>query len=340
MRSFLCALVLTPILRDIFRSYNVVDRPGGRKAHAYPIPRLGGIAIAVAYLFALLYLDTDGEQAWRILPGAGLIFLTGILDDFFELSARYKLLGQIIAAMIAYWADMRMPGSVWVSFPVTILWLLFTTNSFNLIDGLNGLCSGLGLISTLTLFYLGYTHGSMELQIATLPLAGALLGFLCFNFSRATIFLGDSGALLVGFLIGSFVLLWSGSIPGETFDGSLLDRIIRAAPVMALFIPLLEVVLSVIRRFLSRKPIFAADRGHIHHRLLDRGLSPMQVVLVMYAWSGIGAVLGVLLAGRPPQPWPWVLGTAFVAIVILGIWQLRYAEFQTALERLWRRQEG
>jgi UDP-GlcNAc:undecaprenyl-phosphate GlcNAc-1-phosphate transferase len=201
---------------------------------------------------------------------------------------------------------------------------------------LDGLCAGIGLLSTLALFTLGWTHASVELQIATLPLAGALLGFLCYNFSRATMFLGDSGALLIGFLVGCFVLLWSISLQGTAFDGSLVDRLIRAAPVLTLFLPILEVLLSIVRRFLAGRAIFSADRAHIHHRLLDRGLTPQKAVLTLYLWSGIGAVFGVVLALRPPGPWPWFVLGIFCLTICLGIQQLRYPELQMAAHLLMR----
>src|SRR5260370_39448124 len=139
---------------------------------------------------------------WQLVPGIGVIFVVGILDDFFNLPAGFKLLGQIAAGCIAFWTGLRVPGPAPISFPVTVFWLVLTTNAFNLVDGLDGLCAGLGFTAAMALFFIALMQGNVELECATLALAGGLLGFLCYNFSRATMFLGDSGALLIGFLIG------------------------------------------------------------------------------------------------------------------------------------------
>jgi len=322
-KSFLIALFLTPIVRDIFRAYNIVDRPGLRKVHAYPIPRLGGISIAAAFLIGLAgVLDAD-SLAWKLLPGAGVIFATGVLDDFFNLPPRLKLVGQVLAACVAFWSGFRVPGPLPVSFVLTIGWLLLTTNAFNLVDGLDGLCAGLAFIATATMFAAGFFgSGIPALQLATLPLAGALLGFLFHNFNRATMFLGDSGALLIGFLEGCYGLLWAENVESPV---SML------APVLAVSIPLLEVSVSIARRFIQQQPIFAADRRHMHHRLLDRGLTRRRSVVMLYLWAASGAILALLL-GYPELggvPRLAVLGI-FCVTTWAGIRQLRYPEFEVA----------
>lgn len=201
--SFLIAVILTPMVRDLFRSYNVVDRPGWRKMHVHPIPRVGGIAIAVAYLGALLLLSRDDKFAahapmiWKLIPGAAIIFFTGLIDDFFNLRPSYKLAAEMVAASLVFALGLRIETvanislPLWVSFPVTVFWLLLCTNALNLVDGLDGLCAGMGLMSTLTLFAGALLLGEPTLAYATFPLVGALLGFLCFNFNPATVFLGD-----------------------------------------------------------------------------------------------------------------------------------------------------
>jgi UDP-GlcNAc:undecaprenyl-phosphate/decaprenyl-phosphate GlcNAc-1-phosphate transferase len=165
--AFIIALVLTPIIRDIFHAYNVVDRPGVRKVHAHPIPRLGGIAIAAAYAIALIRALGSGDASsdaggdallWKLLPGAGVIVLTGILDDFFNLSPRFKLVGQVAAAGVAFWSGLRLETIGGVTLPLllslalTVFWLLLSTNALNLIDGLDGLCAGMGCVGTVALF--------------------------------------------------------------------------------------------------------------------------------------------------------------------------------------------
>ena len=162
----------------------------------------------------------------------------------------------------------------WWTLPLTLLWLVACMNAFNLIDGVDGLASGLGLFATVTTFVAALLQKNVPLALATIPLAGALLGFLRYNFNPASIFLGDSGSLLIGFLLGCFGVIWSQK--SATFLG-------MTAPLMTLAIPLLDVCLSVVRRYMRHEPLFKADRGHIHHRLLDRGFTPRRV-----AWSSTG----------------------------------------------------
>jgi UDP-GlcNAc:undecaprenyl-phosphate/decaprenyl-phosphate GlcNAc-1-phosphate transferase len=332
-KTFLIALFLTPIVRDIFRAYNIVDRPGLRKVHAYPIPRLGGISIAAAFVIGLTGLLPDSALAWKLLPGAAVIFATGILDDFFNLPPRLKLLGQILAAVIAFWSGLRIPGPFLLSLILTMGWLLVATNAFNLVDGLDGLCAGVGLIATATLFFaarfeVGTLEGRVALEIATLPLAGALLGFLCHNFSRATMFLGDSGALLIGFLVGCYGLLWTAQTP---------SRVSMLAPVLACSIPLFDLFLSIARRFVQGRPIFSADRRHLHHRLLDRGLTKRRAVVVIYLWAACGSALALLLGYPGVDPrWHWVILALFCLTTYAGIRQLRYSEFKVAARLLIR----
>ena len=299
-KAFLIALILTPIVRDIFRSYNMVDRPGHRKVHAYPIPRVGGIAIAIAYGFSLitaLGANSDATPAaWKLLPATTLVFVTGILDDFFSLKPVFKIVGLVAAASLVFWSGLHIgdlgnqPLPVWLDYPLTVFWLLLTSNALNLIDGLDGLCAGMGLMATLTLFAAALLRHNVPLAHATLPLAGALLGFLCYNFNPATVFLGDSGALLIGFLLGCYGMIWTQK------SSTLLSILV---PLLALSIPLLDVSLSVIRRFLRNQPIFSADRRHIHHRLLDRGFSAKQAVWVLYLFAALAAALALLSTTSP-----------------------------------------
>jgi UDP-GlcNAc:undecaprenyl-phosphate/decaprenyl-phosphate GlcNAc-1-phosphate transferase len=338
--AFLIALILTPIIRDIFRSYNIVDRPAQRKVHAYPIPRVGGIPIAVAYGLTLIG-HGGGVGPWsayspaalKLIPGAALVFLIGLIDDFFTLRPRQKLAGLVVAASVAYWSGVRIENMLgtelapWAGFPLTVFWLLLTSNALNLIDGLDGLCAGMGLFATLTLFAASLLHGNHPLSFVTLPLAGALLGFLCYNLNPATVFLGDSGALLIGFLLGCYGIIWSQK--GSTLVSMLV-------PMLAMSIPLLDVSLSIMRRFLRNKPIFTADRGHIHHRLLDRGLSARQAMWVLYLFATIAAGFALLATSPGIRKYQALVGAAFCAAVIFGVRQLRYSEFDIAGRLLFR----
>ena len=329
-KAFFIALILTPIIRDISRSFNVVDRPGERKVHVHPVPRVGGVAIAISYglsLIAIGGLDRPwltGLQPWKVIPGAAIAFLVGLLDDLISLRPIWKIAGLIAAASVAFSAGLHVGGvfshelPVWVDYPLTVFWLVLASNALNLIDGLDGLCAGMGLLSTLTLFTAAMLHHNLALAYATFPLAGALLGFLCYNFNPATVFLGDSGALLIGFLLGSYGMFWT----QKKF--TLLSMIV---PLLALSIPLLDVSLSVLRRLIGRRPIFQGDRGHIHHRLLDQGMSPRQAVWVLYLVGALAAAFALLASSQIGGKYQGVIIVLFCATAWFGIRKLRYSEF-------------
>jgi len=341
--SFLLSFALTPLCRDLFRRWGILDTPGDpRKLHREPIPRVGGIPIAISYaasygilfLFPLhggLLIHSQLPFVWRLFPAVSLVFATGLLDDLIGLKPWQKLVGQLGAATLAIWAGVKVSNIIgyssqsWWTFPVTIIWLLACTNAFNLIDGIDGLASGLGLLATLTTLVAGLLQNNMALAFATVPLTGALLAFLRYNFNPATIFLGDSGSMLIGFLLGSYAIIWSQK------SATLLGM---TAPMMVLGIPLLDVGLAIIRRFLRRQPIFGADRGHIHHRLLDRGFSPRRAALTLYAASGIFAVLSLLGSVFHAQ-YIGVVIVLFCAVAWLGIRNLNYIEFHV-LKRMLR----
>lgn len=336
--AFLTALLLTPLLRDLFLRFGLVDAPDGkRKVHSKAIPRVGGIAILVAYLvsFGTLilaglhgssFVRADLSLMWQLAPAAGLIFLVGLLDDLFTLKPYQKFAVQFLAAGMAVLAGLRIhfvhyhPLSPWLEVPVTLFWLVFCTNAFNLIDGMDGLAAGVGLFATLTALSAGLMSENLPLALATMPLAGALLGFLRYNFNPASVFLGDSGSYSIGFLLGCFGILWSQK------SATLLGM---TAPLLAFAIPVLDVCLSIVRRFLRMQPLFSADRGHIHHKLLERGLTPRRAVLVLYAVSCLYAVLSLIGSARGNQ-FAGVVLVLFCIVSWIGIQGLGYAEFHAA----------
>jgi UDP-GlcNAc:undecaprenyl-phosphate GlcNAc-1-phosphate transferase len=340
--SFLISWVATPLCRDLCLRHGWVDHPdGNRKTHQRAAPRTGGVAIMLSFAVALSLLIasplTGGAVVkqgfplvWRLLPAPALIFASGLLDDLFGLRPWQKLPGQAAGAGLACWAGIRIqalggyPLPSWSTLPLTALWLVACVNAFNLIDGLDGLAAGLGLFATLTTFAAALLQQNFELAIATVPLSGALLGFLRYNFSPATIFLGDCGSQTVGFLLGCYGVLWSQK--ATTLLG-------MTAPVMALSIPLLDTALSVARRLLGGRPIFRADRGHIHHRLLDRGLTPRRATLILYAGAGVGATLAVLLSLLHHQ-YSGIVILLFCGLAWAGIQHLGYVEFEEARRML------
>jgi UDP-GlcNAc:undecaprenyl-phosphate GlcNAc-1-phosphate transferase len=334
--SFLLSLVLTPLMRLGLRRLEIVDQPNEeRKLHRSPIPRIGGIAIAASYLAAfglLLVSPLHGASAvsmplvFSLAPAAMVVFATGLLDDLVGLRPWQKLVGQLIGSALAYYCGVRILGIAgystagWWSFPLTIIWLIACTNAFNLIDGVDGLATGIGLLATLTTFLAALLQKNTALALATVPMAGALLGFLRYNFNPASIFLGDAGSLSIGFLLGCCGVIWSQK--SATILGV-------AAPIMALSIPLVDTTLAILRRFLRHQPIFGADRNHIHHRLLDRGFSPRKVALVLYGICGIAATFSLLHSVLHKQ-----IGGFIVVIFCAGIWAgvryLGYGEFVAA----------
>ena len=268
--SFLLALFLTPAVRNLARRWRLVDEPDGvRRVHANPIPRLGGVAILVAYVtaFGILFaaematghiVQGAFPMVARLVPAVAVVFLVGLLDDLRGLSPLQKFIGQLAAAVLAIWGGVLVTGftgfdlPVWAGVPLTVLWLVGCANAFNLIDGVDGLAAGVGLFATVTMVLAALIGDNVALALATIPLAGALLGFLRFNFNPATIFLGDCGSLTIGFLLGCYGVLWSQK--SATMLG-------MTAPLMALAVPLLDTALSMARRFLRGRPICEADLG-------------------------------------------------------------------------------
>ena len=342
LSSLVLSLILTPVCRNLFLRWNVVDRPDRiRKFHQGDIPRVGGIPILLSYggafLLLLLFLGDDRELLsvhnsllWQVLPAAGIVFLTGLIDDLVGLRPWQKLLGQAIGAGWAYWTGIRVTGitgfetaDFW-TLPLTMLWLVGCTNAFNLIDGVDGLASGVGLFAACTTLLAALLQGNVGLAIAIIPLVGCLLGFLRYNFNPASIFLGDCGSLGVGFLLGCYGVIWSQK------SATLLGMV---APMMALALPLLDTGLSIVRRFLRNEPIFGADRGHIHHRLLARGLKPRTVALVLYAVCGVAAVLSLLQSVLYNNVGGFII-VLFCGTAWIGVQNLGYIEFGVAREML------
>lgn len=314
------ALLVTPLASKIAWKVDAVDRPEARRINTKPIPRMGGIAIFVALLvtYIMLFSGLKSFQLpltlmpprqfsvdYQILGLAVVvIFVTGLLDDKFTLKPHQKLIGQILAGIIAAASGLVL-GSIinpftgkimslglW-TYPITVLYLVAYTNIINLIDGLDGLASGIGMISSLTMFILAFGARRFDAAALAISLAGACLGFLRYNFHPASIFLGDSGSMLIGFMLGTISLLNVTRIAG-------LTTII--IPLVVAGIPIMDTFSAIIRRLRGHVSISQADRGHIHHRLIAEGYDQRQAVLVMYAWTivlCIGAYVMTQVETRP-----------------------------------------
>jgi UDP-GlcNAc:undecaprenyl-phosphate GlcNAc-1-phosphate transferase len=287
------------------------------------------VVVGFAFLTSLWTGSASAVLAKRILGLLGpafIIFLMGFYDDLRSLSPYWKFGIQTLAAAMLYWGgfgihrvDLFSSGQIFgsvVGLPLTVFWVLLITNAFNLIDGLDGLAAGSALFSTVVVFVVSLLGPNPTVTFLTIALAGAILGFLRFNFYPASIFLGDSGSMFIGFMLSGLALAGSQKAP---------TMIAVAIPVISFGLPILDVVLAVVRRFLSGKPLFSGDREHIHHKLLKRGLSQRDAVLVLYAVTAGFALLSLVL----------LHGAAMLALVLtvigIGVWlgvqQLGYAEF-------------
>jgi UDP-GlcNAc:undecaprenyl-phosphate GlcNAc-1-phosphate transferase len=337
--SFTISLLLTPFVRNLFKRFHIVDHPDDfRKLHPDPIPRVGGIALAISYAVSLgaLGLSSLTVGQWirdyltaglLLAPAIVLVFAVGLLDDLKNIRPRYKLAGQFVAALLAYFVGgVHVTNVLGYALPdilsvgITVFFLLACTNAFNLIDGVDGLAAGVGLFAALTTLLAALQVHNYALAVLIVPLVGALAGFLRYNFNPATIFLGDSGSLLIGFLLGCYGILWSQK--SATMLG-------MTAPLMAMAIPLLDTALAIARRFLRQQPIFAGDRGHIHHQLLNRGMTPRRVALILYGVAGIFATFSLLMSLAREQFTGLIL-VLFAAVTWVGIQHLGYTEFGTA----------
>lgn len=338
--SLALSFVATREVRDLATRRGWVSVPrDGRHVHQAPLPRLGGVAIFLAFsvslgiwlglslVFPRLREGLALNTLLRIYVPACLIFCLGIYDDLRGASPYLKFAVQAIAATMLFLGGMRVldlplifgyHSLPWfVGLPLTVLWVVAVTNAFNLIDGLDGLAAGSALFSMMVFFVVALVNHSWLGSLISVTLAGAILGFLRFNFNPATIFLGDSGSLFIGFMLSALAL--AGAQKAPTF-------VAVAIPVVSFGLPILETLLSVLRRLISGRPIFTADREHIHHKLLQMGFSHRQVVIVLYAVSAIFAMLSLFLL------WPTgsTLGLVLAVVgtgVWLGVQHLNYPEF-------------
>lgn len=325
--AFAASLLFNWMARSVGLRFRLYDAPNGRRLHSRPIPRLGGPAIAAAFglpLLALLLWDNQLGDAWRaqgtqglaLLLGGFLIMLVGLWDDVHHLRARYKLLGQIAIAVLAYFLGIQihqiqlpLVGELDMgifALPVTVFWILGFVNAVNLIDGVDGLCGGVVFIASVTVFFVALISGSPLGALFSAALGGAVLGFLRYNFNPASLFLGDSGSYFLGYVLAIMSIL-------GTQKSSVAVAVL--APLLAVGLPVADTFLAIVRRALNGRPIFAPDRGHIHHRLLDRGYGPKRVVIILYVVSVLFAIGGVLtLFGRQ-----WETGLAMLVILVILI---------------------
>lgn len=309
----LISAILTPFIRKLAFLVGAEDRPNKRRVNKIPMPTIGGLAIFIAYTFTTMILlrnQMPTKILWGMYGGEFIIILTGVIDDIFELKPRQKVLGISIAALWVYFfAGIRMTKITLpfmtlnlgiLSLPITWIWILAITNAINLIDGLDGLATGVSIIALTTIGITGMFFlnvGNIFVSIMIFALVAACIGFLPYNFYPARIYLGDTGALFIGFMISCFSLF---GLKNATFITVLI-------PVMILGVPITDTVYAIFRRLLNKEPISHADKMHLHHRLMQIGLTHRQAVLVIY---GIALIFSFIALLYPLSPiWGSILLT-------------------------------
>ena len=300
--SFVISFASTPVVKSFAQKVGAIDVPNeARRVHDHPIPRLGGLAIFLGFLLSvILFADID-RQIRGILIGAVIIVATGAVDDVVSLRAIVKLIIQIIVAIIAVMhgvvIDVIMNPNVFaevehislgiLSVPITILWIVAVTNAVNLIDGLDGLAVGVSTIASVTMLVVALVVAEPNVAVILACLAGACVGFMPYNLNPAKIFMGDTGALLLGYVLSTM------SVVGMFKFYAIVSFFV---PVLALAVPIMDTSFAFTRRILRGQSPFTPDRGHFHHRLLDMGMSQKQAVSILYTVSIILGVSAVVLA--------------------------------------------
>lgn len=337
--ALLASAALTRWVRDFSNARGWNSLPSSdRHIHTRRTPRLGGVAIFLTLWSMALLGWVAGhfgvreavlpQLTFKILGPATIVFVVGLIDDFRGLGPYVKFVAQAGAAVLLFSNGFgisrlsllaKHPDLGWlIGLPLTIVWVLWITNAFNLIDGLDGLAAGSALFSTLVICVVTILFHNEGILFLTVALAGATAGFLRYNFNPATIFLGDCGSLLIGFLLSAVALAGSQKAP---------TAVAVAIPLVSLGLPIVDVAVAVVRRFLSCKRLFDADREHIHHKLLRRGISHKQAVLLLYGVSACFGLLSVFLLHPTTALVITVLLVAGFG-VLMGIHELRYQEFE------------
>lgn len=316
MTAFAISWLMSPLSKRLAYIVGAIDKPKARGVHDHPLARLGGVAIYAAFVITtLVYLRPLRRDMWGIIIGATVVMLVGVLDDIVTLRPGVKFLGQVLAALVLPLAGVQIayisnPFGGGINFgiwgvPLTILWVVGICNAINFVDGLDGLAAGISSIASITLLAVAIGQGQAPIIMLTLVLAGSTLGFLPFNFNPAKMIMGDSGAMFLGYILAAV------SIQGTLKSATALAVFI---PLVALGLPILDTTLVVVKRvFNGRKPT-EADRNHLHHRLLDMGLSQKQAVGVLYSVSGFCGVSALALTQATP-----VSGVLLVIGLVLAL---------------------
>lgn len=321
--TFCISALLMPLMIKIAHHIGAMDVPRDkRRVHKKPIPKLGGLGIFLAFLFAYMLFGVNSTRMNAILLGGIIIVLTGMIDDINPIKARQKLLGQILSALILIfygnillqYVDLfgyTLHFGIW-AYPITLLFIVACVNMINLIDGLDGLSAGISSIFYLTIGIIAMTQlrfNTLELTI-TFIMLGASLGFLLFNFNPAKIFAGDAGAMFMGYMIAVISLLG--------FKGALLTSL--GVPLLVLAIPILDTAFAIIRRIIRRQPIHSADKDHLHHQFLKKNFSQRRTVLTIYAINILFSTASILMFVKSRR----IGFIIYLVLFLILIWLVKY----------------
>lgn len=318
--AFVLTTFFVPIVKLLAVHIGAVDKPNARKVHHKLMPRMGGLAIYAAFWIVVFTVYSLSQSMMAFFMGATMLVFVGIVDDVTDMPAKLKLLGQIIAACIVTLGGIRidfvtsmfgetaMTALHILSVPVSVIWIVAIINAVNLIDGLDGLAAGVSGISAATLAICALINGTGSIAVLCFALVGACAGFLVYNFHPASIFMGDTGSMFLGYTLA--VLSIMGTAKGVTFVSVFI-------PILALGIPIFDTLFAILRRMMANKPIFEADKAHLHHRLMARGLSHRNTVLLIYAIS-LGLSACAIVVNELTSERGFIVMVLVVTVLLIG----------------------
>jgi UDP-GlcNAc:undecaprenyl-phosphate/decaprenyl-phosphate GlcNAc-1-phosphate transferase len=339
--SFITVIVVTPFVIKFAVKIGAVDKPNERKVHTRVMPRLGGLAIFIGVAVGYFVGGVYNQQVTGITVGAILIVIVGMLDDLYELSPKVKFCGQLLAALVVVATGLKIDiltipfvgtfdVGLW-SYPITIFWIVGITNAINLIDGLDGLSAGISAIGVATIATMAGMADKMLIFTLSLIILGSVIGFLFYNFHPAKIFMGDTGALFLGYAISVL------SVLGLYKSVTLFSFVV---PVIILGVPIFDTTFAIIRRIVNKKPISAPDKSHLHHRLLALGFSHRNTVLLIYGFGIIFGISAILFSAS--TLWQSILIVFFLVVIVellaelIGLVNDQYKPFMTFIRKLLR----
>lgn len=316
--SLVSALIVTPIVIRYSKKLHITDKPNARKVHKEPVPTLGGIAIAISFIVGLLVLQPTSDFHLSIIIGAGVILLLGIFDDIYDLSAKFKFFIQIlVACFVVFWGGLQvefinLPFGGELEFGLfsgifTVFWIVGVTNAINLIDGLDGLAAGVSGIALITVAGMAMLMGDVYVTTMALVLFFSIVGFLRYNFHPAKIFMGDTGALFLGFMISVLSLLGFKNVTVVSF----------LIPIFILGVPISDTLIAMLRRKINNRPVSSPDSAHLHHRLTQFGFSHKQTVLFIYLLSALFSLAAILFSMTTLWGSMIILCVVLVVIIML-----------------------